>query len=209
MNSKIQKTIEALKANNIEVFYAETEEEIPAIVKSILNKGDTVSRGGSVTLEECGVAELIKNGDYNFLDRAQTDDVQKLYRDCFSADAYLTSANAVTEDGSLINVDGNANRVGCIAFGPKKVIFVVGANKIVKHVNEAFLRVKTIAAPKNAVRLGLNTPCSKLGHCIALEGGIAEGCNTSNRICSQYLITAFQRDKNRIKVIITPDSLGY
>lgn len=209
MNSKIQKTIEALKANNIEVFYAETKEEIPAIVKSILNKGDTVSRGGSVTLEECGVAELIKNGDYNFLDRAQTDDVQKLYRDCFSADAYLTSANAVTEDGSLINVDGNANRVGCIAFGPKKVIFVVGANKIVKHVNEAFLRVKTIAAPKNAVRLGLNTPCSKLGHCIALEGGIAEGCNTSNRICSQYLITAFQRDKNRIKVIITPDSLGY
>lgn len=209
MNSKIQKTIEALKANNIEVFYAETKEEIPAIVKSILNKGDTVSRGGSVTLEECGVAELIKNGDYNFLDRAQTDDVQKLYRDCFSADAYLTSANAVTEGGSLINVDGNANRVGCIAFGPKKVIFVVGANKIVKHVNEAFLRVKTIAAPKNAVRLGLNTPCSKLGHCIALEGGIAEGCNTSNRICSQYLITAFQRDKNRIKVIITPDSLGY
>ena len=209
MNSKIQKTIEALKANNIEVFYAETKEEIPAIVKSILNKGDTVSHGGSVTLEECGVAELIKNGDYNFLDRAQTDDVQKLYRDCFSADAYLTSANAVTEGGSLINVDGNANRVGCIAFGPKKVIFVVGANKIVKHVNEGFLRVKTIAAPKNAVRLGLNTPCSKLGHCIALEGGIAEGCNTSNRICSQYLITAFQRDKNRIKVIITPDSLGY
>ena len=209
MNRKIQKTIEALKANNIEVFYAETKEEIPAIVKSILNKGDTVSHGGSVTLEECGVAELVKNGDYNFLDRAQTDDVQKLYRDCFSADAYLTSANAVTEGGSLINVDGNANRVGCIAFGPKKVIFVVGANKIVKHVNEAFLRVKTIAAPKNAVRLGLNTPCSKLGHCIALEGGIAEGCNTSNRICSQYLITAFQRDKNRIKVIITPDSLGY
>lgn len=209
MNSKIQKTIEALKANNIEVFYAETKEEIPAIVKSILNKGDTVSRGGSVTLEECGVAELIKNGDYNFLDRAQTDDVQKLYRDCFSADAYLTSANAVTQGGSLINVDGNANRVGCIAFGPKKVIFVVGANKIVKDVNEGFLRVKTVAAPKNVVRLDRNTPCRKLGHCICMDGDIASGCNSPQRICSQYIITSYQRDTNRIKVIITPESLGY
>lgn len=209
MHEKIKNTINALKANNIEVFYAENKQQIPEIVKGLLNQGDTISCGGSITLAECGVSELMNCGDYNFLNRTQTEDVAKLYRDCFSADVYLTSANAVTEGGALINVDGNANRVGCIAFGPKKVIFIVGANKIVKDVNEAFLRVKTIAAPKNAVRLGLNTPCSKLGHCIALEGGIAEGCNTSNRICSQYLITAFQRDKNRIKVIITPDSLGY
>ncbi len=209
MQAKIQKTIDALKANNIEVFYAETKQQIPEIVKGLLSAGDTISCGGSVTLAECGVSELMKSGNYNFLNRAETEDVAKLYRECFSADAYLTSANAVTEGGALVNVDGNANRVGCIAFGPQKVIFIVGANKIVKDVNEAFLRVKTVAAPKNAVRLGLNTPCSKLGHCIAVDGGIADGCKTSNRICSQYVITAFQRDKNRIKVIITPDSLGY
>ena len=209
MKEIISKTIEALKANNIEVFYAENKEEIPDIVKDILNKGDTISCGGSMTLKECGVDALMRSGDYNFLDRAKTDDVEKLYRDCFSADAYLTSANAVTEKGELVNVDGNANRVSCITFGPKKVIFVVGANKIVKDINEGFKRVKTVAAPKNAVRLNLSTPCKTLGHCICENGDIADGCKSPHRMCVQYVVTAFQRDKNRIKVIITPESLGY
>ena len=162
-----------------------------------------------MTLKECGVDALMRSGDYNFLDRAASDDVAKLYRDCFSADAYLTSANAVTENGELVNVDGNANRVGCITFGPKTVIFVVGANKIVKDVFEGFKRVKTVAAPKNAVRLNLDTPCRKLGHCICVDGDIADGCKSYQRMCVQYVVTAYQRDKNRIKVIITPESLGY
>lgn len=209
MTERIQKTIDALKANNMEVFYAESKEEIPGIVKNILNEGDTISCGGSVTLKECGVDTLMRSGTYNFLDRAQTEDVQKLYRECFSADAYLTSANAVTENGELINVDGNANRVSCITFGPKKVICVVGANKIVKDINEGFKRVKTVAAPKNAVRLDTNTPCKELGHCICVDGSFADGCKSSQRMCVQYVVTSFQRDKNRIKVIITPESLGY
>ena len=167
------------------------------------------SCGGSVTLKECGVDALMRSGDYNFLDRAKADDVAKLYRDCFSADAYLTSANAVTEKGELVNVDGNANRVGCITFGPKKVIFVVGANKIVKDIAEGFKRVKTVAAPKNAVRLNTATPCRELGHCICVDGDIGDGCKSHQRMCVQYVVTAFQRDKNRIKVIITPESLGY
>ena len=209
MTEKIAKTIQALKDNNMEVFYAETKEEIPEIVGGILSEGDTISCGGSMSLKECGVDTLMRCGDYNFLDRAATDDVQKLYRDCFFADAYLTSANAVTQNGELINVDGNANRVSCITFGPKKVIFVIGANKIVDNVNDGFKRVKTIAAPKNAVRLGTATPCRELGHCICVDGDIADGCKSHQRMCVQYVITAFQRDKNRIKVIITPDSLGY
>lgn len=209
MDIKVQKTIQALKANNMEVFYAEKKEDIVDIVKELLNKGDTISCGGSVTLQDCGVDKLMRNGDYNFLDRTKTDNVAALYRECFSADAYITSANAVTQNGALINVDGNANRVGCIAFGPKKVICIVGANKIVKDVKEGFNRVKTVAAPKNAVRLGLDTPCSKLGHCICVDGDITDGCNSQFRICSQYVVSAYQRDKNRIKVIITPESLGY
>ncbi len=209
MKEKIAKTIEALKANNIEVFYAENKEQIPETVKGILNEGDTISCGGSVTLKECGVDALMRSGKYNFLDRSTADDVAKLYRDCFFADAYLTSANAVTQNGELVNVDGNANRVACITFGPKKVICIVGANKIVGDINEAFKRVKTVAAPKNAARLGTATPCRELGHCICADSGITEGCKSPQRICSQYVITAFQRDKNRIKVIITPESLGY
>lgn len=209
MTEKIKKTIEALKANNIGVFYAESKEEILGIVKNLLNEGDTISCGGSVTLKECGVDTLMRSGDYNFLDRAQAEDVQKLYRECFWADAYLTSANAVTENGELINVDGNANRVSCITFGPKKIICVVGANKIVKDINEGFKRVKTVAAPKNAVRLNTSTPCKELGHCICVDGSFADGCKSPQRMCVQYVVTAFQRDKNRIKVIITPEALGY
>lgn len=209
MTEKIQKTIKSLKANNMEVFFAENKEVIPEIVEGILKEGDTISCGGSMTLKECGVDTLMRSGAYKFLDRATTDDVSKLYRDCFSADAYLTSANAVTENGELINVDGNANRVSCIAFGPKKVICIVGANKIVKDINEGFKRVKTVAAPKNAVRLNTNTPCRELGHCICVDGNFADGCKSPQRMCVQYLVTAFQRDKNRIKVIITPDPLGY
>ena len=91
----------------------------------------------------------------------------------------------------------------------KKVICVVGANKIVKDVNEGFKRVKTVAAPKNAVRLGTATPCRELGHCICADGGIGDGCKSPQRMCVQYVVTGFQRDKNRIKVIITPESLGY
>lgn len=209
MTDRIEKTIKALQANNMEVFYAENKEAIPDIVKGILKEGDTISCGGSVTLKECKVDSLMKSGAYNFLDRAEAEDVAKLYRECFSADAYLTSANAVTENGELINVDGNANRVSCIAFGPKKVICIIGANKIVKDINEGFKRVKTVAAPKNAVRLNTNTPCRELGHCICMDGSFADGCKSPQRMCVQYVITAFQRDKNRIKVIITPESLGY
>lgn len=209
MNDRIAKTIKALEANNMEVFYAESKDKIPEIVRGILNAGDTISCGGSMTLKECGVDALMRCGDYNFLDRAAAEDPQKLYRECFSADAYLTSANAVTEKGDLINVDGNGNRVACIVFGPKKIICVVGANKIVRDIDEGFKRVKTVAAPKNAVRLGTATPCRELGHCICPDGSFTDGCQSHQRMCVQYAITSFQRDKNRIKVIVTPDSLGY
>lgn len=213
MEKRIEKTVEALRANNIETFYAPSKEEIPKIVKDILNKGDVISCGGTMTLAECGVTELMRSGDYVFLDRGapglSREAVQEIYRKTFSADAFITSANAVTENGELINVDGNGNRVSAITFGPKTVICIVGANKIVSDVNEGFKRVKTVAAPKNAVRLSANTPCRTLGHCIYPDGGIATGCKSPDRLCSYYTVTGFQKDKNRIKVIITPDSLGY
>lgn len=213
MNERIEKVIKALEANNIQAIYAETKEEICGIVSSFLNKGDTISCGGSMTLAESGVMELMRNGDYNFLDRGaeglSREDIQEIYRKTFSADAFITSANAVTENGELINVDGNANRVAAIAFGPKSVICVLGANKIVADVHEGFRRVKTVAAPKNAVRLNTDTPCKKLGHCVFPDGDIASGCKSADRLCAHYTVTAFQRTKNRIKVIITPDSLGY
>lgn len=213
MNEKIKKVMSALKENNMNVFYAETKEQIPEIVSSLLKKGDTVSCGGSMTLAQCGVMELLRCGDYNFLDRGAEgltrEDIQEIYRKTFSADAFLTSANAVTEKGELINVDGNANRVAAIAFGPKKIICVVGANKIVADVKEGFKRVKTVAAPKNAVRLGTETPCKTLGHCIFPDGDIATGCKSPDRLCAHYTVNAFQRVKDRINIIICAEALGY
>ena len=213
MTEQVKKTIEALKANNMEAFFVKTKEEAKALALSLLNKGETLSCGGSVTLTETGIFTALKSGDYNFLDRSveglKAEDINKIYRDTFFADTYLTSANALTEKGELINVDGNANRVSAIAFGPKQVIVVVGINKIVKNIEEGIKRVKQIAAPLNTKRLGKNTPCSKTGVCIGLNGDLADGCKSPDRICCDYVISAFQRQKNRIKVIICEENLGY
>ncbi len=213
MDSKIARTIENLSANNMETFYAEKKEDVADIVKGILNKGDVISCGGSVTLSQCGVTELMRSGDYVFLDRTAEglgrEDILDIYSKTFSAEAFLTSANAVTESGELINVDGNGNRVAAITYGPKTVICVVGINKIVENVQAGFKRVKTVAAPKNAVRLNTNTPCKTLGRCIYPDGDIATGCKSPDRICAHYVVNGFQRTKNRIKVIICAEPLGY
>lgn len=213
MEARIEKVIKALEANNINAIYVETKAEILGAVKGLLNKGDKISCGGSMTLAECGVMELMRSGDYIFLDRAAEgltrEDIQQIYRDTFSADAFLTSANAVTENGELINVDGNANRVAAIAFGPKKIICIVGANKIVSDVQAGFKRVKQVSAPKNAVRLNTDTPCKTLGHCIFPDGDIATGCKSPDRLCAHYTVNAFQRVKDRITVIICPEDMGY
>ncbi|MBO5200718.1 MAG: lactate utilization protein [Clostridia bacterium] len=205
--------IKNLEKNNMEVYVADTKADIVPIVKSLLKKGDVISCGGSMTLNECGVFDLMKNGDYIFLDRSvqglTREEIMEIYRKTFSADAFLTSANAVTEKGELVNVDGNGNRVAAVTFGPRQVICIVGANKIVPDVEAAFRRVKTVAAPKNAIRLNTNTPCRTLGHCICPDKGPADGCLSPDRLCAHYAVHGYQRQKGRIKVILCPEELGY
>ena len=111
------------------------------------------------------------------------------------------SSNAITENGELYNVDGNGNRVAALVWGPKSVIVVAGYNKIVKDIDEAKTRVREIAAPSNAARLGCDTPCTKTGHCM--------DCSSSKRICATTVITGRQRVENRIKVILVGEELGY
>ena len=112
-----------------------------------------------------------------------------------------------------MNVDGFSNRISSIAFGPKKVIMIVGVNKIVKDVKEGLLRVKKIAAPKNCVRLKLDNPCVKLGKCVSLfksdDPDMCDGCDKETRICCNYLISAKQREKGRITVVFVNEELGY
>lgn len=210
----IEKTIAALKKNNMDAYFVENKEEALSMVKSLLKKGETVSVGGSVTLNEVGVLPLLRSGDYNFLDRykeGQTrEEIEEVFRQSFFADSYIVSSNAVTEDGELYNVDGNANRVSAMLFGPKSVICIVGKNKIVKNLKEAEKRVKTVAAPKNAKRLSCETYCAKTGICLGADDErMSSGCASEGRICASYVIHAHQRVKGRIKVIIVNEELGY
>ena len=215
--NRILAVIKALERNNIDGIYAEKAADIPAIVERMLFNGCVITAGGSVSLKESGVWELINKDCYRFLDRNRQgitpEQRQEVFRSAIGGDFFFCSSNAVTENGELINVDGFSNRIAAIAFGPKKVIMVVGANKIVKNTTEGLLRVKKIAAPKNCVRLGIDTPCAKLGHCVSLlksnNPDITDGCNNPRRICVNYLGTALQHEKGRITVILCGEDLGY
>lgn len=217
MNERISNVIAALEKNNMQGIYVPCINSIRETVENLLFEDAVICAGGSVSLNESGVWELINSDKYCFLDRNRVGitpkEQQEVFKSCIGADFYFCSANAVTEKGELVNVDGFANRIASIAFGPKKVIMIVGINKMVKDVSEGLLRVKKIAAPKNCVRLGIDNPCAKLGHCISLEKSenpdFADGCNNPRRICVQYLISGRQREKGRITVILCGEELGF
>lgn len=215
IEKRIQKTGENLKKNNMEFYYAETKDDVCPIVESLLKEGDVITNGGTVTMGECGLKELLTSPKYKYIDRASAttpEEVVELYRSAFSADVYISSSNAITEDGVLYNVDGNSNRIAAIAFGPTSVIIIAGYNKIVKDLKEAELRVKREAAPPNCVRLNCETYCKEKGECVSLlrsDHQISDGCGGDGRICCNYLISAQQRHKGRIKVIIVGEELGY
>ena len=215
MKARVETTLKNIRRNRMEAYYVDTKEQACELVKTLIQPGDTLSCGGSVTLKETGVYDIISSEPYRFLDRSacQTrEEVEEIYRKTFCADAFFTSANAVTENGELYNVDGNSNRVAAILYGPKSVICVCGVNKLVKNIEEAITRVKTKAAPPNTVRLGIETPCAKTGACVSLQKedpDMCEGCHGDGRICCNYVVCAQQRHVNRIKVIIIGEEYGY
>ena len=214
LEKRINKVGENLKKNNMEFYYAKTRNDVCSIVRSLIKKGDVITNGGTMTMKECGLSELLSSPEYTYLDRSKMtpEEVADLYIKAFSADVYISSSNAITEDGVLYNVDGNSNRIAAIAFGPKSVIIIAGYNKIVKDLNEAEIRVKREAAPPNCVRLDCATYCKEKGECVSLSKAdrqITDGCGGDGRICCNYLISAHQRHKGRIKVIIVGEELGY
>lgn len=216
MKNKVEKVLKNLKKNKMDAYYCDTKEDACALVKTLIHKGDVISSGGSVTLKQTGVYDIITSADYNYLDRSRPgitrEEVEEVYRKTFCADAFFTSTNAVTENGELYNVDGNSNRVAAILYGPKSVVVVCGVNKIVKNIDEAVKRVKTKAAPPNTVRLGIDTYCSKTGQCVSLNSENPElcaGCASDGRICCNYVVCAQQRHVGRIKVIIVGEEYGY
>ena len=213
---RIEKTMENLRKNNMEAYYVENRAGVADKVLELLHKGDLVGNGGSQTLKETGVMALLQSGDYDYLDRDRPgmtpEEKDDLFRRTFFCDAYLTSSNAITENGELYNVDGHSNRIAAMIFGPKSVIVVAGYNKIVRNLSEAAERVKRLAAPANCQRLHCETYCLHTGQCRSLEepgSDFSAGCRSAGRVCCNFAIQAQQRQKGRIKVILVGEELGY
>ena len=196
-----QKVIQGLKSRNMTGYYAANREEALELALSLIPKGSSVTMGGAMSAQEIGLVEAVRSPDYNFIDRNAFEDRRAALLAGYDADVFLTSANAMTEDGVLVNIDGNANRVSCIANGPKKVLVIAGMNKVCKDLDHAMKRARNVAAPINAQRFGLNTPCARTGSCM--------DCKSPDTICCQFLITRFSRHANRIHVILVNDNLGF
>ncbi len=216
ITQRLERTAKSLRKNNMQAFVVNTASEARAKTAELLHKGDTIGVGGSATLDECGILELIRRPEYKFIDRYESglsrEEARARQVMALSADAFITSSNAITEDGVLYNVDGNGNRVSAIAFGPSSVIVIAGYNKIVKSLDDAVKRVKSIAAPANTKRLSCQTYCQETGECLALAkclDTMTSGCSSDARICCQYLVSAKQRNKDRIKVILVKEELGF
>ena len=158
-----QKVIKGLQSRNMTGYYAKDREEAKRIALSLIPEGSSVTMGGALSAHEVGLVEAVKTGSFRFIDRAAFENPREAMLAAYDADWFLSSANAMTEDGVLVNIDGNANRVSCIANGPKHVLFIVGMNKVCSDIDGAMKRARNVAAPINAQRFGLNTPCSKTG----------------------------------------------
>ncbi|HYA14531.1 MAG TPA: lactate utilization protein [Syntrophales bacterium] len=198
----------SLEANNFEAFVVQNTAEAKNIVlKDIIPKIDakSVSWGGSMTFIATGLYEAIKNDKkmkvLDTFDRTiSLEEGWERRRQSLLVDLFITGTNAVTESGMLVNLDMIGNRIGGITFGPKNVIILVGRNKIVSDLEDAMMRIKNYAAPANAIRLNMKTPCVKTSYC--------EECKSKDRICNTWAITEKSFPKGRIKVVLINEDLG-
>ena len=191
--------IKGLKSRNMSGYYAADKEEALKLALELIPEGSTIAMGGCMSAHEIGMISALEEGNYHYIDRDKLDPRAGLLA-AYDADVFLTSANAITDDGILVNIDGNANRVSCIAQGPKKVVFIVGMNKVCSDLDSAMKRARNVAAPANAQRFDIKTPCKETGKCF--------DCKSPDTICCQFLITRYSRHQDRIHVILVNDVLG-
>lgn len=205
MDVRLEKAKEALIENNMDARILENKEAVLKEIQSIIEPKSRVTIGGSQTLFECGVIDLLRKMDINFEDRyaqgLSREEIEVIYHNAFQCDYYLASSNAVTMNGELYNVDGTSNRVAAMSYGPKYVILVVGQNKIVKDLTEAKWRVENIAAPANNLRLNKNNACTFSGSCI--------DCKSDTRICATFVTHARQQKKGRFIILLVKEDYGY
>ncbi len=201
----MEKIIKNFKNHNMEIRFIENKAELFDYIDELLKSVKTVGWGDSLTLEELGVFDYIRKFDIEIFDKhlpnLSREEKRTIYLKNFSADLFITGSNAITEDGKIVNIDGNGSRVAPMIYGPKCVLIIVGKNKLVKNEDLAMKRTRQIAAPLDAKRLEKNTPCTKLGRCI--------DCNHKERICNSFVTIANQFDNNRIKILVIDENLGF
>ena len=193
---------EAMNKRGFEAYYVSTAEEAKAKALELIPEGSVVSWGGSVTVDAIGLKEAVIE-KFSVINRdaaATPEERMALMRQALTSDVFLMSSNAITEDGQLVNIDGNGNRVAALCFGPKEVIVVAGMNKVVCSLDDAWERARNYAAPVNAQRFDLSTPCGKTGMCA--------DCKNPSSICAHFVITRMGKN-GRIKVILVGEELGF
>ena len=199
------KLIENFKKRQIDAYYCTNAKEAGELALKFVEPGMTVSNGGSVTIEECGILKALEQReDITFLDRRKAkdpDEYSEILHKAFMSDVYFMSSNAITLDGILVNIDGLGGRTGCLIYGPKTVVVVAGMNKVCTDVDAAYKRVKNTASPPNALRLNRNTPCAVNGRC--------SDCLSPDCMCSYTVITRRSMVPWRIKVILVGEELGF
>ena len=199
-----EKVIKGLESRNMAGYYVETKEEALQKALELIPEGSSIGWGGSASVNEIGLRDAILNGNYTVYNRdlaSTKEERREIEVKTFGADYFLCSSNAITEDGVLVNIDGNSNRVAAIAYGPSHVIMIVGMNKVAKDEESALSRARNIAAPINAQRFPLDTPCKKTGSCM--------NCKSRDTICCEFLITRYSRHADRFHIILVNENLGY
>lgn len=201
---KMEACKKALEKNGMKAYLVEDAQAARELVNAMIKDHETVCDGGTMTLQETGILDMLNHRDLVFhshsdptMTREQSDAEA---RKAFSADTFIASTNAVTLQGELVNIDGHGNRVSAMIFGAKQVIIVAGYNKIVEDEEAAKKRIREIAAPANSVRLHKQTPCSKTGSC--------QDCYSKDRICSSYVKINYDKE-DRIRVILIAEAYGY
>ena len=196
---------QALQQNGIESAVLATGAQAAEAVLAEIPRGASVGLGGSQTVKEIGLLDALRKGDYNVLDQYRAglgrDEALALRKLGTQADYFVSGSNAITDDGKIVNIDGLGNRLAAFCFGPGRVIIIAGRNKITGDLDAALERVRNVAAPMNAQRFGLTTPCVKTGRCA--------DCSSPERICNLTLIIEKQHTKGRMKVILVNEDLGY
>lgn len=204
-NERLAKTIiKNLQRRHIEGFYCPTADEAVKKVSELIEDGSSVTWGGTMTVRDLGIPQVLKErGTLDVLDRdlvETPEEKQTMYLKAFSVDVYLSSANAISEDGVIVNIDGNGNRVAAITWGPKKVIFVIGLNKVAQTVETALARARSTASPINAARFNIKTPCQ--------VDGVCHNCNSVDSICN-YVHFLRNSPRGRHTVVLVGENLGY